>query len=71
MFVIAFAYRWQLPLCTWKAGSYHEIVVVFIKPRHMLSTDYSIETLCPGLINLDTFKAPAIGSYYLSSFISL
>lgn len=35
MFVIACAYRWQLPVCMWGTGSCHEVAVVLIKPRHV------------------------------------
>lgn len=59
MFVIACAYRWQLPVRTWGTGPCSEVVVL-IKLRHMLSTSCSIEVLCPGMVNRDTVKAPAV-----------
>lgn len=55
------------------AGSrfYYTVVVVSMKPGHMLSTGYSVESLYPGMINQDTFKAPAMASYYFPALFLL
>lgn len=63
MFVIASAYRWELPLCTWGACSFYEVVVALIKPCHMLSTSL----LCrdPMSWNGKSGHIPATGPFYI------